>query len=99
MSTEKQTDSQTTSDPAVASSALLAWEVELHSMTCICFAATKAKAQMMATKSYWEAYGRQKGEWPRARAWRKPIYDNSALRFSDRQRAWTLDHVRSYPTR
>lgn len=43
---------------AVRSSDLLAWEVEIHSMRCICFAATKAKAQWLATKSYWDAYGK-----------------------------------------
>ncbi len=29
---------------AVVCSDLLAWEVEIHSMHCICFATTKAKA-------------------------------------------------------
>jgi len=83
--------------PAVASSDLLAWEVEIHSMTCIVFAVTKSKAQWLATKSYWEAYG--KNGWPRARAWRAERHDKSALRFETRQRAWGEDYVLGYPSR
>jgi len=79
-------------------SRLLAWFVELHSMTCVTFATTKAKAQWMATKSYWDAYGRRKGEWPRARASRAEHYDKSALRHATPQRAWCEDHVANHPT-
>lgn len=82
----------------IETSDLLAWEVEIHSMTCIVFAASKAKAQMIATKSYWDAYGRRKGEWPRAKAWRVERYDESAVRFEKPQRAWTEDYVRGIPT-
>ena len=78
---------------------LLAWDVELHDMHCIVFAATKAKAQWLATKSYWEAYGRGTGEWPRAVAHRAPHYDNSAIRHQPQQRAWGEDYVRNYPSR
>jgi len=88
---------QPTALPAVLCSDLLAWEVEIHSMRCICFAPTKAKAQWLATKSYWEAYG--KNGWPRARAWRAEHYDKSALRFHERQQAWSEDHVLSASTR
>lgn len=77
----------------------LAWEVEINSMVCVCFASTKAKAQWLATKSYWEAYGRRKGEWPRAVASRAPQYDQSALRFEKRQNAWSPDYVLGYPSR
>lgn len=75
------------------SETLLAWEVEIHSMRCICFATTKAKAQWIATRSYWEAYG--KNTWPRAAAFRAEHYDKSALRFLPGQRAWSEDHVLS----
>jgi len=61
-------------------SALLAWDVEIHDMHCVTFAPTKAKAQWIATKAYWGAYGRRKGEWPRARAARAPRHDNARLR-------------------
>lgn len=84
---------------AVGCDDLLAWEVELHDMTCVCFASTKAKAQWLATKSYWEAYGRRKGEWPRAAASRAPQHDKSALRFEKRQKAWSPDYVLGYPSR
>lgn len=99
MTMESTTTLEQTRDPAVASSDLLAWEVEIHSMTCIVFAATKAKAQMLATKSYWDAYGRRKGEWPRARAHRAERHDKSALRFETRQKAWGEDYVLGYPSR
>ncbi len=81
---------------AVTCSALLAWRVEIDSSSCIVFATTKAKAQWIATKSYWDAgYGRHK-VWPRAKAFRVPSHDQSALRFKQ-QRAWIEDYVNSYP--
>lgn len=80
----------------VAAENLLAWEVEIHDMTCIVFAVTKKKAQWLATKSYWEAYGRRKGEWPRAKACRATRYDESPLRFQE-QKAYGEDYVRGYP--
>jgi len=78
--------------PPVRSSDLLAWTIEIHSITCVVFATTKAKAQWIATHSYWEAYGRRKGEWPRAKAWRAKPYDKSRLRFEP-PKAWGEDHV------
>ncbi|GEM_PF-6338320 len=74
---------------------ILAWEVKIRSMSCIVFAATKAKAQWLATKSYWEAFGRN--GWPCACATRAERYDKSALRFHPNQKAWCEDYVRSYP--
>jgi hypothetical protein len=59
-------------------------------------ATTKAKAQWIAVKSYWEAYGRRHGEWPRARAVRAERYDNSHLRLEKRQQAWSEDYVRGW---
>jgi hypothetical protein len=97
MTMESTTTLELPGAPAVASSDLLAWEVEIHSMRCICFASTKAKAQWLATKSYWEAYG--KNSWPRARAWRAEHHDKSVLRFHEHQRAWGEDHVLSASTR
>lgn len=72
---------------------LVAWGVEIHDMTCIVFAATKKKAQWVATKGYWEAYGRN--GWPRAKAWRKPEYDQSMLAVLPK--AWSEDYVRDMP--
>ena len=63
-------------------------------MTCIVFAATKAKAKWLAVKAYWDAYGRD--GWPRPTAGRAERYDDSALRFRE-ARAWTEDFVRDYP--
>ena len=77
---------------AVACSDLLAWEVVIYDMTCICFATTKAKAQWLATKSYWEAYGRN-GQWPRAIAHRAERYDKSSLRLQPNQKAWGEEYV------
>lgn len=91
-------ESPETCGSAVVCSDLLAWEVEIHSMHCIVFATTKAKAQWLATKSYWEAYGKN-GQWPRAKAWRRECYDNSALKHNTRQQAWSEDYVLGYPSR
>lgn len=77
----------------------VAWEVELNSMRCIVFTTSKAKAQWRAVRSYWDAYGRRLGEWPRARAWRAERYDRSALRFQQRQCAFGEDYVKDYPTK
>ena len=59
----------------------LAWEVDLNDMRCIVFAPTQSKAQYIAVRSYWEAYGRRKGEWPRAKAFRATRHDNSSLQY------------------
>ena len=72
--------------------ALLAWEVEIRGMRCICFAATKAKAQWIATKSYWEVYGGD-GSWPRAVACRAERFDKSRLATEKEQRPWDEDQV------
>lgn len=85
----------TTTEPDASD--LLAWEVDIRSSTCIVFAATKAKAQWLATKSYWDAYGRRKGEWSRAKAWRAERHDQSALRFQE-SKAYSEDYVISYPS-
>ena len=76
------------------SETMLAWEVEIHAMTCIVFATTKAKAQWIATSAYWEAF--ERNGWPRAKAWRAERYDASALRNQGR-RAWSPEYVRDYP--
>jgi hypothetical protein len=81
---------------AVASKDLFAWEVEINSMACIVFAATKAKATWIAVKGYWAAgYGRGSGTWPRGvMAKRYPAFDRSTLK-SQPPRAWVPDYVRS----
>lgn len=79
-------------DKRAANSQIVAWTVEIKSMTCVVFAATKPKAQWIATKAYWEAYGRRKGEWTRAVAWRAKPYDQSRLRFEP-PKAWCEDYV------
>ncbi len=89
---EAETESKANEQRVSPAPILLAWTVELHSMTCVVFAATKAKAQWIATKSYWDAYGRRKGEWPRAKAWRAKPYDKSHLRL-EKPRAWSEEHV------
>ena len=93
MNTELTCDIGLQQPPAVASSVLLAWEVVISDMTCICFATTKAKAQWLATKSYWEAYGRRLGVWPRAVAHRAERYDKSSLRLQPNQKAWCEEYV------
>lgn len=82
------TDTQTAPPPAI-----VAWEVEIHDMRCIVFTTTKAKAQWIATKSYWEAFGRRLGEWPRAKAWRAERHDKSPARLQQPPRALSEDYV------
>ena len=84
----------TSAAPPVRSEPLLAWEVEIHAMKCIVFTTTKAKAQWLAVKAYWEAYSRD--GWPQAKAIRAERYDTSALRNQGR-RAWCPEYVRDYP--
>jgi len=87
-----QTNDANRSCAGAPGSAVLAWDVEIHDLHCIVFAETKAKAQWVATKSYWEAYGRRKGEWPRARAVRAPRHDNSRLGLEP-PKAYSEDYV------
>jgi len=71
---------------------LLAWEVDIRSMTCIVFAPTKPKARWIAVKSYWDAFGHRKGEWPNAVAKRRPTLD-SFHRKHEKQQAWVPEYV------
>ncbi len=75
----------------------VAWRVEIFEDSCVVFALTKAKAQWIAVRSYWDAYGRNQG-WPPARAAREPRFDLCCLRFESRQRAFTEEHVLDSPT-
>ncbi len=70
---------------------LLAWEVEIHSMSCVVFAATKAKARWTAVKSYWEAFGRGQG-WPHCSVARRPLMDSFK---GEVGRAYTPEYVRA----
>lgn len=68
----------------------VAWEVEINYMSCIVFAATKAKAKWLAVKSYWDAYSRS-GSWPHTSVARRPQYD----RFPHREaKAYSPEYVR-----
>jgi hypothetical protein len=67
-----------------------AWEVEINYISCIVFAATKAKAKWLAVKAYWDAYSRTQG-WPYTSVARRPQYD----RFPYREpKAYSPDYVR-----
>lgn len=59
----------------------VAWSIDLNDMSCIVFAPTSAKARYIAVRGYWDAYGKRKGEWPRATAKREPRFDKSAVLF------------------
>lgn len=78
-------------------SELVAWSVEIDSMTCVVFATTKPKARWLAVSAYWEAgYGRKR-MWPRPVAWREPRFDKSALNGGEIGRAYTREYVETYP--
>lgn len=73
------------------SSVPLAWRVEINDISCIVFAATKAKARWVAVRAYWEAgYGR--GTWPNPVAVRAPRHDNSPRR-NEWPQAWNEEFV------
>jgi len=72
-------------------SASVAWEIEINYMSCVVFAATKAKAKWLAVKSYWEAFGDRRS-WPHCNVARRPQYD----RFPYREpKAYSPEYVRS----
>ena len=59
---------------------MVAWSVEIDSMSCVVFAATAAKARYVAVRAYWEAGYGSRRTWPRAVAWREPRFDASPLK-------------------
>lgn len=71
----------------------VAWEVEIHGVVCVVFAATKPKANWIAVKAFREAGWGRRGEWPRPKAVRAPSLDKSYLR-DDPPRAYIADYVR-----
>lgn len=71
---------------------LVAWEVEIHSMSCVVFAATKAKAKWIAVRDFWEAYG-SNGSWPHCSIVRSPFFD--AFPHRGEAKAHNPEHVRS----
>lgn len=73
--------------------ALVAWAVEINDITAIVFAPTATKARYKAVRDYWDAFGRRKGEWPRAVAWREPRFDNSSLKQLDPMRCYCREFV------
>lgn len=75
---------------------VVAWYVEIRNMNCIVFTTTKAKAQWIATRDYWDTYGN--AGWPRAVAFRAKTYDKSALRF-EIPKAFSESHVMDYPNK
>ena len=77
---------------------LVAWSVEINSWTMVVFATTKAKANWVAVKSYWDRFGRD-GTWPRPSASRAQRWDRSVLRFSTVRVAYDPSFVDLYPTR
>lgn len=78
--------------PQKAARPVVAWTVEVGGESCVVFATTRAKAQWIATRSYWEAFGRRTGVWPRAVAWRAHPYDLSPLRTGP-NRAYSESYV------
>jgi hypothetical protein len=76
---------------------LLAWEIEINSMTCIVFAATEPKARWLAVKSFWEAGYGHRGVWPRPSARRVPELDTSPLREHSANRCYAPEYARNYP--
>jgi hypothetical protein len=72
---------------------MLAWGVEINSMSSIVFAETLPKARYIAVRGYWAAFGQRKGEWPRAVGWREPRFDLSSLIAQGKQGPFCRDYV------
>ena len=70
----------------------VSWIVEIDGEICIVFAETNAKAKWIATRSYWDAFGRIKDKWPKVKARRAMGYDASYLAQKS-TKAWTEEHV------
>lgn len=76
---------------------LVAWEVDINSMTAITFAKTAAAARWNTVRAYWDAgFGRQ-GKWPNAKAKRVPELDQCPLKDREPRKCWVPEYVRSYP--
>lgn len=75
-----------------SASEVVAWEVEIHYMSCVVFATTKAKARWLAVKAYWDAYSAN-GSWPHTNVARKPLYDKFPHR--NEAKAFSPEYVRS----
>ncbi len=80
-----------TATKPVVSTQLVAWEVEIHSMSCVVFAATKAKAKWIAVRDFWDAYGKN-GTWPHCNIARRPFYDKFPHR--EQAKAHNPEYVR-----
>lgn len=72
--------------------ALKAWTVEIDGTACVTFNHTRAKATMGVVLSYWDAYGRRKGTFPKTSTHREKCYDDSPCRLQP-GRAWDEEHV------
>ena len=75
---------------------LLAFDVRIDDMHCICFAMSAPKARWMAVHGYWDAGFGRRGLWPRAVATRKPEYDNSPIRKMGKGKCWVPEYVENY---
>jgi hypothetical protein len=75
-----------------SASEVVAWEIEINYMSCVVFAATKAKAKWLAVKSYWSAYSRS-GSWPHTSIVRRPQYDR--FPHLGEAKAFSPEYVRS----
>ena len=62
-------------DVPTAKPKAVAWRVEINSLGCIVFAATKAKAKWIAVRSWREAGYGHRGEWPSIQCGRRPDLD------------------------
>jgi len=72
---------------------VVSWVVEIDNMMGIVFAPTAAKARYIAVRGYWDAYGRRKGEWPRATCKREPRFDAVSLIAQGRYGPFCRDYV------
>ena len=58
----------------------VAWKVEVNGVAGLVFATTEPKARWRAVKSYRNAIGPRRGDWPSVSATRLPSHDASYLR-------------------
>ena len=60
----------------------------------VVFAETRAKAGWYVVRSYWEAFGRRRGVWPKFTLRRASVYDSSRLADS-KQPVFSEEYVRT----
>lgn len=72
----------------------LAWRGTLDTCDGVVFAPNRSRAKWHVVRSYWDAYGRRDGSWPRVTVVRAPDLDKCPLATDPRHGFWNEQYVR-----